>query len=574
MRIVQPLLLVACVCELVACGGYEVDADKLTQRMSAATRNAVWLDHNWNTAIKGEFVAVGDGWRLQIARHQCQNASGLAFAFMFEDRVTTEACDGKREGWEWQKMPLSLPLMLIDPDSITVVSGNPDDKTSGHTVAFRCGARRCWGDVITPDGILCRDHEGCEAVAADLKTLITLAAEAGAESVARSGTEVAQPVAAPNTTDEPYRVISAAEGEALFGIARPGETPVEAMPAKEQMRRGAQHEYGQGVSVNLFEAIRWYRAAAEQGDFDAQMKMASAYEQGRGVPIQLAEALKWYRTAGANEDPRATDAEEEGNDLEVIQDWEEVVNPGEAVYHAIWILELLDDKAKAREVLLPHARNGDVLAQYVLGRTYVWDHQQDKDPGVAEQEAIRWLLPPANDGFVWAELELAGLHDWRAGWFSPDRDSPDYLEARRWYRAAAAQGSPAALEWLRRQEPESVEPPVQRTAPPAPPPVTPPQPADLLSRLPVCESIHGQWQWNTGVIPGVLTFAADNSVVASPTQDAQPVLRGVWSCDEPRSSFVIQWQNGVVEHLTLAADHRSISGKNNFGAFIQGTPLQ
>ncbi len=52
------------------------------------------------------------------------------------------------------------------------------------------------------------------------------------------------------------------------------------------------------------------------------------------------------------------------------------------------------------------------------------------------------------------------------------------------------------------------------------------------------------------------------------------VLVGTWTCDAPRTSWVIQWQNGVVEHITMAADNQSISGVNNYGAQVGGTPLR
>ena len=40
---------------------------------------------------------------------------------------------------------------------------------------------------------------------------------------------------------------------------------------------------GRGVKQDDFEAVKWYRKAAEQGDADAQANLGSAYGAGRGV---------------------------------------------------------------------------------------------------------------------------------------------------------------------------------------------------------------------------------------------------------------------------------------------------
>lgn len=41
------------------------------------------------------------------------------------------------------------------------------------------------------------------------------------------------------------------------------------------------------------EAIRWYRAAADQGLLKAQFQLWSIYHQGYGVPVQKEEGLRW-----------------------------------------------------------------------------------------------------------------------------------------------------------------------------------------------------------------------------------------------------------------------------------------
>ena len=65
---------------------------------------------------------------------------------------------------------------------------------------------------------------------------------------------------------------------------------------------------GDGVPKDSFEAVKWYRKAAEQGHADAQYNLGLAYRYGRGVPKDDAEAVKWYWKAAEQ-----GDAEAQGN---------------------------------------------------------------------------------------------------------------------------------------------------------------------------------------------------------------------------------------------------------------------
>lgn len=73
--------------------------------------------------------------------------------------------------------------------------------------------------------------------------------------------------------------------------------------AAEQGHSGAQNNLGvcysngDGVEKDEKEAAKWYRKAAEQGEIHAQSNLASRYEYGSGVEKDLAEAVKWYQKA-------------------------------------------------------------------------------------------------------------------------------------------------------------------------------------------------------------------------------------------------------------------------------------
>ena len=46
------------------------------------------------------------------------------------------------------------------------------------------------------------------------------------------------------------------------------------------------------LKVNQYEAVKWYRKAAEQGLAEAQSALGSCYANGRGVDKDYLEAIK------------------------------------------------------------------------------------------------------------------------------------------------------------------------------------------------------------------------------------------------------------------------------------------
>lgn len=54
------------------------------------------------------------------------------------------------------------------------------------------------------------------------------------------------------------------------------------------------YEKGQGVTLNLNEATKWYRLAADQGHPTAQFNLGAMYDNGRGVPRDDVLAHMWF----------------------------------------------------------------------------------------------------------------------------------------------------------------------------------------------------------------------------------------------------------------------------------------
>ena len=57
---------------------------------------------------------------------------------------------------------------------------------------------------------------------------------------------------------------------------------------------------GRGVKQDDFEAVKWYRKAAEQGTAQAQAQLGFAYILGKGVQFNKSLAKEWFGKACDN----------------------------------------------------------------------------------------------------------------------------------------------------------------------------------------------------------------------------------------------------------------------------------
>ena len=74
-----------------------------------------------------------------------------------------------------------------------------------------------------------------------------------------------------------------------------------------QFYLGYCYKYGYGVTKDYAEAVKWWRKAAEQGDDVAQCNLGMCYNYGEGVTTSITEAVKWYRKAAAQGNVFATE---------------------------------------------------------------------------------------------------------------------------------------------------------------------------------------------------------------------------------------------------------------------------
>jgi TPR repeat protein len=63
--------------------------------------------------------------------------------------------------------------------------------------------------------------------------------------------------------------------------------------------------YGFCFERDYGEAVKWFQAAADQGNPSAQFLLGEAYEKGKGFKRDYVQAAKWYEQAAFNGDNHA-----------------------------------------------------------------------------------------------------------------------------------------------------------------------------------------------------------------------------------------------------------------------------
>jgi TPR repeat protein len=72
--------------------------------------------------------------------------------------------------------------------------------------------------------------------------------------------------------------------------------------ASAQLILGEMHLTGKGLPLDYSEALKWFRAAAEQGETEALRRLGFMYESGLGVKRDLAQADLLYDLAAKGGD--------------------------------------------------------------------------------------------------------------------------------------------------------------------------------------------------------------------------------------------------------------------------------
>ena len=136
---------------------------------------------------------------------------------------------------------------------------------------------------------------------------------------------------------------------------------------------GMAYEWGQGVKVNLQQALNWYQKAARQGYAQAQNNLGTMYDIGRAVDEDQQQALHWFRKAAQQGDATAQ------RNLGIMY------SRGDGVKQS--------DKL-AFEWYLKAANQNHASAQYYVGVSYYYGKGVSTDP----QRARSWFEKAASNG--------------------------------------------------------------------------------------------------------------------------------------------------------------------------------
>lgn len=176
-----------------------------------------------------------------------------------------------------------------------------------------------------------------------------------------------------------------------------------------QYRLGALYAGAHGELGDDGEALRWYRAAADQGHPLAQNNLAVMLETGRGAAPDPAGAARWYRAAA-----------EQGRDV-AAANLARLYDEGLGVERS---------QAEAAVWYRRAAEGGHNGAQYRLGTIYAFGLGVPQD----DDEAVRWLKAAARDGHAEAQYALGLMFETGRG-VKQDRG-----KSRKWRTRAATQG--------------------------------------------------------------------------------------------------------------------------------------
>lgn len=184
---------------------------------------------------------------------------------------------------------------------------------------------------------------------------------------------------------------------------------------------GFAHETGTGLARDDAAAVKWYRAAAEQGEPAAQAALGRMLSSGRGVERNEREGLEWYRKA-AEQGSRSAEyalglAYLNGNsvvskDPTVALGWfKKAMDHGHSdakMAHAVMLMGeagVAADKPEAVRLLQESAEQGNNYAATMLGSLY------EKGDGVTKsvRKAKEWYALAANRGHAPAQKELDRL---------------------------------------------------------------------------------------------------------------------------------------------------------------------
>jgi TPR repeat protein len=163
-------------------------------------------------------------------------------------------------------------------------------------------------------------------------------------------------------------------------------------------------EYWPGDYV---QAMAWYQKAASQNFGTAQWRIGRLYLYGNGVTKNRGEAIKWYRLAAANgsRDAKAYVAKLDGGlDPERQEPAQDLMAEADRIWRS-------GDQAAAARPYLAAARASNSKAQLQIG----WHYENGIGVPQSYSEAASWYRKAADQGETSAMANLANMYEFGKG---------------------------------------------------------------------------------------------------------------------------------------------------------------
>lgn len=172
---------------------------------------------------------------------------------------------------------------------------------------------------------------------------------------------------------------------------------------------GVCYEHGDGVDIDLSKAFSYYKKSAIQGNVVAQRNLSNCYLNGIGIAQNLEEAFGWRLKAANNKDVSSQKkvAEWYFKGFGVEKDNEQAL---------VWFTksklqgdknDIVVDSEIAIDSLIRLANDGDVPAQYFVGKCYEYGVGVKKDIN----EARKWFERAMGNGYVEAYIKLKIINE-------------------------------------------------------------------------------------------------------------------------------------------------------------------
>ena len=207
---------------------------------------------------------------------------------------------------------------------------------------------------------------------------------------------------------------------------------------------GWMYERGKGVVQDDEKAIELYRQAADAGSKLAMNNLGIIYENGKaGQEVNLEEALKWYKLAAEN----GYDGAQES----VARVEQTLQKETESDRSTEKTAEQYYEEGNYEETLTAYREAGDTEnVERVLQTIYdlAWNYKDGKN-GVEknEEEAIRYFKLVAEDESV-GDDKVRDASFYLGYIMSKNEAEEDDTEAASWFEKAIEKGSVSAITWL------------------------------------------------------------------------------------------------------------------------------